>query len=158
MRLRWLVHGVLASFLGAAVAGADVSTEDERGLLEERPSAVWRSVARRTAALPPVLSDAGEAALATWAQEVSAALGPEAARPIGTLLCSLPALDRTRLIAAWATSPDDALRLGLAHALAYPLYAVGIPTALEVLCDDADPAVRHAAFEASRLREHAATG
>jgi hypothetical protein len=157
MRLRWLVNGILASLIGGTVAATDLRAEEESALTEERPSAAWRTVAERAAAFPPVLSDADEASFGAWALEVSVALGPRAGEPIGSLLCTLPALDRTRLIAAWATSPHDALRLGLAHALAYPLWAVGLPSAIELLAEDGDPDVRAAARAAALLRGGGAT-
>jgi hypothetical protein len=60
-------------------------------------------------------------------------------------------LERTYLIASWATSDDERVRLAMAEALAGPVDAVGVRTALEVLAGDASAVVRQAA-ETARAR------
>jgi len=113
--------------------------------------APWRELAARTAALPPVLANLGpeiEMQLATSA----GATGSSDLSPLGVLLCLLPSLDRTCLIASWATSPNHEVRLALASALAAPFEAVGVPTVLEQLQDDPSAEVQELARSAAENR------
>jgi hypothetical protein len=121
------------------------------GRLEE---ARWRSIARRSATLPPALSDGFEAQLRLWAR---ATAGPSDPSALGCILCLLPSLDRTVLISSWATSPDASVRLALARALSAPFEAVGVPSALRELQGDPRAEIRRAArFAAASRRAPAA--
>jgi len=114
-------------------------------------STPWRTLAARTAALPPLLAQLGpelETQLATSA----AGLGSSDLPPLGILLCLLPSLDRTCLISSWATSPNEQVRQALAGALAAPFEAVGVPTVLEQLQRDPSAAVQQRARAAAAIR------
>ena len=65
-------------------------------------------------------------------------------------------VERTELIATWATSTDPAVRLAIARALRYAGPALGSHTASEHLARDPDPAVRLVIAEAAWLRRREA--
>lgn len=111
-------------------------------------SAHWRAVAAARAAGPPVLTDDSEAELGAWAE----AAGAAHSAPLGPLLCLLPCIDRTRLVASWATSPSERVRGALADALSTPFEAVGVRGALEHLQEDPSADVRRLARLAAATR------
>jgi hypothetical protein len=101
---------------GHAIGGIDFYVWDEDpGVAEEWALALarapgeptrlvrWRTVAERTAALPSVLVNEHDVALAT---RIADACGGSALTPLGLVLCLLPSLDRTHLISSFATSSD----------------------------------------------------
>jgi HEAT repeat protein len=61
-------------------------------------------------------------------------------------------LERTEVIAGWATSRSPLARLAIARALGSASPAVGAHSAIELLARDAEPDVRLAAAEAAWLR------
>jgi hypothetical protein len=75
-----------------------------------------------------------------------------AAMLVGTALCAAKPLERTAIVCDWATSQSAIHRRALARALAHPFMCAGIPTAIEVLAQDADEHVRTAAAQAALLR------
>jgi hypothetical protein len=109
----------------------------------------WRLIAAGTASGPTIPLDSIEAGVTAWSD--SGIAGPQLS-PLGRLLCLLPSLDRTSLVASWATSPTAATRLMLARALAAPFDAVGVRGAIEHLQADPSPAVRRLANVAAASR------
>jgi hypothetical protein len=95
-----------------------------------------------------LLSPWDEVILSAYAEEISQSLGARAGESIARLITSLPARERTWVIARWALSGRDKLRLALARAAAHPVDAVGIYTALEHLARDPSPEIRDTAREA----------
>jgi hypothetical protein len=110
----------------------------------------WRDLAEQSAAQPPLLTDDLEAELAAWAES---APGDSGISPLGGILCLLPSLDRTVVVATWATSSDEATRRALARALAAPFDAVGVRGALEQLQADPSPEIRRLARSAAVSRK-----
>lgn len=72
-------------------------------------------------------------------------------------LIAADGFERSRVVAEWALSEDDAQRLVIAQTLAAPLAAVGVYTALQHLANDEVAAVRAAAATsmAERARRQA---
>lgn len=109
----------------------------------------WRSMAARSAALPPLPTDDLEALLTARNGVSSSEID---ITTLGCILCLLPSLDRTALVSAWATAPDEGTRRELARALSAPFEAVGVRGVLEHLQRDPDPEVRRLAREAAAIR------
>jgi hypothetical protein len=109
--------------------------------------------ASRAAGAPGfTLSTWDEALLGAYAEEVTQALGPDAGLPLAGLIASLPAAERTWVVATWALSGHDLLRLALAQAAAHPLDALGLLSALRNLAQDPNPEIRAAARAALAQR------
>jgi hypothetical protein len=89
--------------------------------------------------------------LVAIANDPDPALRPVAAQQLAALLERLRPLERTELIAIWATSAEPAERLAVAAALTHPIPALGVRTALSHLANDASPQVRSAARSALLL-------
>lgn len=64
----------------------------------------------------------------------------------------LSVFDRTRLVARWTTSDSPHLRLAVARALQSRFVALGVSTAIQLLRDDPDDAVRAHASIAGVIR------
>jgi hypothetical protein len=110
----------------------------------------WRSISAQSAALRPFLTDDIEAQLEASSRRSDD--GATAISPLGHLLCLLPSLDRTALIAAWATSPSEETRRTLARALSAPFDAVGLRSAIDHLAQDPSPEIRRLAHSAHSVR------
>jgi hypothetical protein len=102
-----------------------------------------------SAASPSIPDSQLEAELAAW---IGAPEGVPEASSLGSLLCLLPSLDRTCVIASLATSSNESARRALAEALSAPFEAVGVRGALEHLQADPSPEVRRLARSASAVR------
>jgi hypothetical protein len=109
----------------------------------------WRGIAAASAAQPSILTDELEAELASRS---SASAGELGTSTLGCVLCLLPSLDRTCLIAAWATSSSEPTRRALARALSAPFDAVGVRSAIAQLRSDPSREVRRLARAAALTR------
>lgn len=78
--------------------------------------------------------------------------GDSGTSPLGCMLCLLPGLDRTCLISAWATSPNEKTRRALARAPSAPFEAVGVRAVVDHLQADPSPEVRRLARFAAAIR------
>ena len=76
-----------------------------------------------------------------------------AASALGRLLCRLPSLSRTFVVATLATSPDERSRRAIAGALSARFEAIGVATAIEHLRSDTSPEVRRLAGAAAASRQ-----
>ena len=96
-------------------------------------------------AVEDVLEDGDE----TRSENQSERVGHTFVTGMRTVLWLAPPLERTHLVAAWALSPLESVRLSIALALESPLEGVGIRTAIEHLLTDPSPDVRAATQRAT---------
>jgi hypothetical protein len=177
MRLRVLLAGLLGMLMGpppelaaaepespAESANLSAAAEDADGSRERHVGS--KSDATPAAAKLALLLDvndyihrsaAGASAgrapeeatlLAARAEALVEGLGEGAGEPLARLLAPLSPLDRTWTILCWTLSPRAPLRMAVARAALRPSDGVGLYSALEVLRNDSDPAVRSAACTA----------
>jgi len=122
-------------------------------LLAGDPRATIRSRAVRhlpVAALP--LSPEIQILLERLASDPDPAVANAFLDEVGPLFQGMTALERTRLVALWTTSDDSHLRRAAARALRTDFLALGVPSALDVLCADPNDHVRNEAALAARAR------
>jgi hypothetical protein len=93
-----------------------------------------------------------EALLESLAHDPSPVVQRTMAVQLGLLLERWPPLERTALVAEWATSPDPDLRAATARALCRRFFVLGREEALALLSQDEDPLVRRAALSAVERR------
>ena len=71
-------------------------------------------------------------------------------RGLTSVLERIGPLERTQVVAEWATDQHEGVRLVMAHVLSAPLPAVSAPLAIEHLARDPSPRVRAAAELAAK--------
>jgi hypothetical protein len=153
--------GVAVVGLGADGGIAAADTEDRRdrqeipGLCEgRRPARApgQAEAAAHIAALALPLHPSALRTLEQLAEEETPEVRAAVADGLGRLLIRMSGLERTQVVASWATSDRPAHRLAVATALTHGAAGVGVESALRYLCTDPDPLVATAAAGALRSR------
>lgn len=134
--MRWLGTLLLGLMIGPAALNVDTADADAAEA-ERVPSGhairganfyVW---------------DEDERVASAWADELGGVMAePAEGADIGALLRELSPFERTSLISAWATSPNERTRRMLAGALSAQVEGVGVRWALEHLKRDPSAEVR----------------
>lgn len=77
---------------------------------------------------------------------------------LGRLLGEAGDVERTTILAEWATAPESQHRLALGFALLSPMAGLATEIAVQSLAEDRVPHIRHAAADAAAAQYHTAPG